>query len=300
MLTVIKRLITLSLSVILLSCVGYPVSEKRNEFEIPGHIDGIESGHDEKLIRVTIDHGTQYLFTPEGPIKKMQDGQSIKYYLEKDGKRKSLMFLGSSDSDANWNSIIHLNKQWFAFNVNTDPQTIQILQFNSAGGVKEYKIQAYHTGTISKIYIDKAAKSIVWKQGSNGYQQYSLKSRKKLKRASLSSSDLSEYIEIGYIQPLYDSESFFEVLKSDDVLFKSRYAVETARSYTPLMVTKTDSVKLLRHASTREWYLYRWAVVLNPVAPYDLIEKLTADPSLYVSQEAKKRIVTMEEEPSDF
>jgi len=300
MLTIIKRLIIIILTVVLLSCVGYPVSEKRSEFEISGKVDGIESSHNEKIIRVTIKHGTQYLFTPEGPIRKMQDGQTIKYYLEKESKRKSLMFLDSSDSDSPWNSIININKKWFAFNVNSDPEVIKIIQFNSAGSVKEYNIQAYHTGTIAEIYIDKSANFIVWKQGSNGYQQYSLKSRKKLKQPTLLPSDLTEYIEIGYIQPLYDSVSFYEVLKSDDVLYKSRYAVETARSYTPLLVTETDSVKLLRHASIRKWYMYRWAVVLNPVAPYDLIEKLTGDPSLYVAEEAKKRFKTMEEEPSDF
>lgn len=297
---IIKRFTFIGLSTVLLSCIGYPVSEKRSEFEISGHVDGVESSHDEKLIRIMVEHGTQYLLTPEGPIRRMQEGQTVKYYLEKEGKRKPLIFLNSSDNDIPWNSIININKQWFAFNVNANQELIHIIQFNSAGSVKEHNIQAYHTGKIAEIYIDKSAKFIVWKQASSDYQQYSLMSKRKLKQPTLLSADLSEYIEIGYIQPLYDNVSFYDVLKSDDVLYKSRYAVETARSYTPLLVTETDSVKLLRHASIRKWYMYRWAVALNPIAPYDLIEKLTGDPSLYVAEEAKKRFETMEEEPSDF
>jgi len=297
---IIKRFILISLTAVLLSCVGYPVSEKRSEFEISGQVDGVESSHDEKLIRIMIEHGTQYLFSSEGPIRKMQEGQTVRYYLEKEGKRKPLRFLNSSDNDTPWNSIININKQWFAFNVNADPEIIQIIQFDASGRYKEHNIQAYHTGTIAEIYIDKSAKFIVWKQDSSGYQQYSLASNRKLKQHALTSSDLSEYIKIGYIQPLYDNVSFYDVLKSDDVIYKSRYAVETARSYPPLLITETDSIKLLRKASTRKWYMYRWAVVLNPNTPYELIEKLTGDPSFYVSEEARKRFKTMEEEPSDF
>lgn len=289
-----RKLLAIFPFVILLSsCIGYPISEKGIEYEITGDIDGLKSNHDEKILRVVTKHGTQWRLTPEGPIRRMDGGESIDYYLSKNGSRRHLSILILPKEIAHWDRIINIANQWIAFSVNTDQEYFLIVQFNASGDSEEHSVKVYPAGTVSEMYIDKSAKYIVWKSMKEGYQQYNFESKtKKQIKGAISASEFDDLVKISNVSASYDDESFYVAL-SETRQFPPAYNAW----YYPLSdLVKTKSIKALRTASKQEWYMYRWAVAVNPNTPPDIIQELTGDPSLYVAKDASKRASSIPDE----
>lgn len=287
--TTFNLVVLLSLSTILSGCIGIPVSEDGGDIEISGEIDGVKSNPDEKVIAVRRIHGTRWVFTPEGTRQNMTDGESLDYYLDKNGVRIALLLTKNATQ---WDHFVNIHNQWFAFNMNADSHHFQVVQFDSFGNNEEHTIRAYPTGTITDMYFDKTTESLIWKQKGNGYQQYDLvrKTKKRINQ-SFSASDIERLVKIPNIKAAYDDIGFFDALKDDEVTDRSRRAVfEATSGYSLLQLAETESVEWLRKASLEVWYMARWAVALNPNTPREIIEKLADDSSFYVANEARKRV----------
>jgi len=274
-------------------CLGYPVSEKSGDVDISGDINGLKSNFDEKINKVIVKHGTQYILSPEGDRRFMTGGESYEYYLVKGDSKTSLSFLNSSSIQPGWDAFLNLNGKWFAISAYADPEYFRVIKFTANGGNLEFQISAKPTDAISAMYIDINCTNIIWKQINDNYFQYSLEKRKMIRRhVDITPAQLEPYIKIPSIMAKYEEKTFFEDYNNDEIPYSNNR--RTYSGISPLDISKTDSVTKLREASGWRDYLFRWAVAINEKTPKDILEKLSHDTSYYVANEARKRLRSLQ------